>query len=221
MDWQSLRIIVLLNIVIKSHNMRTLYYSLLLLFVCMIANSQKSDQGISVTSPRDFSMPSFSIEGSITKEFSPLSEKAVFSMFLYNYSKNAGNDFIKQLFKDSLYRNGNSKTYTVVEQSQKNVNIIYLQIGSYTFTYPVRSVSDKEILIYAFNTESNIENKIVPIALLIDYKGDNDEKAINAVKRTLECRQLEDFNASDIEYLKSNSNLLNVVTYKMESKNEK
>ena len=206
--------------------MRTVYYLLLLFsFIYMIVhfqsckhgNTQKPDQDIHITSSSDFNIPSFLNESSITKEFNPLSEKVHFSMHIYNYSKNTENDFVKQLCWDFLYRNGSSKAYTVIEQSQKNVNIIFLQMGKYTFTYPVKAVSDKEILIYAFKTESNIENEMVPMALLVDFKNDNDEKAICAIKRILECRQLEDFNESDIECLKSKSNLLYVVTYKMES----
>jgi len=205
--------------------MRVVYYSLLLSFVCIVVNfqscksekTQKLDQNINISSSNDFNIPSFYNEGSITMEFSSLSEKTNLSLFIYNYSKNDGGDFIKQIFRDSLYRNGSSKIYTVIEQSQKNVNINILQIEKYKFTQQVKAVSDKKNLINAFNSESNIEHKIVPIALLIDYEDENDEKAISAIERILECRQLEDFNESDIEYLRNKSNLLTVITYKIES----
>ena len=101
-------------------------------------------------------------------------------------------------------------------RASKDISVI-INPGKYTATNTRQAASDNEIHVHAFNTETNIENEIVPIVLLIDYNNVNDLKALSALKQILECRQLEDFNESDIEYLKSKSNLLNVFTYKMES----
>jgi hypothetical protein len=182
----------------------------------MIGYAQNSGKDTIVSSSIDFSMPTFSKENSIINEFSPLSEKAKLSMYIYNYSKNAENELKRYFFSDSLNMKDGLKIYTAIEQSQKNVTITNLKIGEYQFTQTMKAVSDEEIRIFAFNREANIEKKMVPIALLIDYKYDNDEKAKKALNKILECRQLEDLNEFDIEYLKSKSNLLNVVTYIIE-----
>ena len=197
--------------------MRIFYCLLLLLIFFLNGCTHRSSKDISVITSDISNTPFLEKEGSVSCEFTPISENARLSLFVYDYSKNAGDDFVKPFPIGSLNKNSGTKIYTVFEHSQKNVNILIINPGNYTVTYPKQAVSDNKIHIHAFNTETNIENDIVPIVLLIDYNNVNDLKAINALKQILECSQLEDFNESDIEYLKSKSNLLNVFTYKMES----
>ena len=154
-------------------------------------------------------------DNSIKFEFFPLSEITKLSIDLYDFVENKEIDLPSNISFVLLRKSEKTKIYTSVENSGKDVIIKSTLIGEYMIVYPVKAKSDENINIFPFKLGPHIEEKTVPIVLLVVNINVSNKEEMNTLSRILRCQQLKDIKNEDINYLRRNSNIIKIITYKM------
>ena len=156
-------------------------------------------------------------DNSFNFEFAPLSEETKLSIDIYHVSENKEIALLNHILVESLSKKEKTKIYTSIEQSKKDVHVKNTLIGKFMTVFPVKAESEEKINIFPFRPRPNEQNKTVPIALLIDNKGEVNQEVMEAINRILNCQQLEDIKEDDIDFLRKRSNTIKIITYKMDS----